>query len=147
MKNLKNSIFLVLAICLSASCQGQAPKAASGNTETAKAEITSLKMQDLMKQTLALAEDVEVIMSYVEIPKNTTLPMHFHPGEEFAYILEGSGVIKIKGEEDRVVKAGEAGVVPFKHHHTFATQEESVKLLVFRAHEKGQPGRVLVDSK
>lgn len=147
MKNLMNSIFLMVAICLSASCQGQSAKTTDEHQETAKEEVTSVKMQNLLKQTLALADDVEVIMSYVEIPKNTTLPMHFHPGEEFAYILEGSGKIMIKGQEDRMVTAGEAGVIPFKNHHTFATQEESVKLLVFRAHEKGQPGRVLVDSK
>ena len=37
-----------------------------------------------MKESLALAEGVEVVMSRVEVPKNTTLPLHFHPGEEFA---------------------------------------------------------------
>ena len=116
----------------------------SKSTDLQKEPITELKLQTLMKETLALAEGVEVVMSRVEVPKNTTLPMHFHPGEEFAYILEGSGTLNLKGQEEIVVRAGEMGLVPFKHHHSFSALEEGAKILVFRVHEKGQPERVLV---
>lgn len=106
---------------------------------------SALKMQNLIKETLALADNVEVIMSLVEIPSNTTLPMHFHPGEEFAYIIEGSGAVLLEGQEKKILRAGETGVVPFKHHHTFQTMDEGAKMVVFRVHEKGQPERVLVE--
>ena len=98
-----------------------------------------------MKKTLAGAENLEVIMSYVEIPPSTDLPPHYHPGEEFAYVLEGSGILQLEGEKDLIVKAGEAGLVPFKHHHSFSSTEEGVKVLVFRVHEKGQPERTLIN--
>ena len=132
--------FSFLAACTDKSVAYKADISA----ETQKEEITEMKLQTLMKQTLALAENVEVVVSQVEIPRNITLPLHFHPGEEFAYIIEGSGTISMEGEEDIIVKGGDIGMIPFKHHHQFTASEEGTKMVVFRVHEKGQPERTLV---
>ena len=134
-------------------CTSQTPAdpAASTDSEvTAQAaeekdEITQIKIESLMRDTLGLAEGIEVILSYVEVPKNSTLPYHYHPGEEYAYLLEGSGVLSLKDKSETLIKAGEAGKVPLKHVHSFHTTDESARMVVFRVHEQGQPERVLVD--
>ena len=81
-------------------------------------------------------------MSHVTIPPNTSLPKHWHPGEEFAYVLEGSVTLWQKGKKDIVGREGEIVKVPLRQVHTAITGDEGVTLLVFRVHEKGQPERV-----
>ena len=38
------------------------------------------------------------------IPPNTTLPAHWHPGEEFLYLLEGKATLLRGGEEEMVME-------------------------------------------
>ena len=138
------SVLATIALLLSA-CSEKPSDLSAESKAPEKETQTSLQMQTFLRETLALAQDVEVVMSYLEIPKNTTLPMHFHPGEEFAYVLEGSGVLELEGEGEKVIHAQEMGMVPFRQHHSFKTLEEGARLLVFRVHEKGQPERFLVE--
>lgn len=110
-------------------------------------EITSpqqIMFADLLTSQLKGKEGTEVIVSVTNIPPNTTLPTHWHPGEEFAYVLEGSFVLHQEGKPDEYYCKGDVGIVPFKQVHTVSTKEESASILVFRVHETGQPGRVLV---
>ena len=113
--------------------------------ETKEDEIKALKIENLLRDSLELTEGVEVVMSYLEIPKNTTLPAHYHPGEEFVYMLKGSGELSLKDKSKMIVKAGEVVKVPLKHVHSFSTFDEEAKAVVFRVHEKGQPDRILVE--
>ena len=92
-----------------------------------------------------LVEGTEVVVSRVVIPPNTTLPKHWHPGEEFAYVLEGSGILWQKGKSDVVLKKGDVIKVPLKQIHTAKALEEGATILVFRVHEKGKPVRVNVE--
>lgn len=143
MDTIKTNIVLALIILLFSAC--------SNNPEPMEAEdtndeaIQTLKMEDLLRETLELTEGVEVILSYVEIPKATILPFHYHPGEEFAYLLEGSGILMLEDNTKINMKAGEAGKVPLKQAHSFTTLSDGAKLVVFRVHEKGQPDRILVE--
>jgi quercetin dioxygenase-like cupin family protein len=110
-----------------------------------KQTIQAVKIENLLRDSLESAEGIEVIISYVEIPKATTLPLHYHPGEEFAYLIEGSGELLLEDQTKIALKAGEAGKVPLKQTHSFSTLNEEAKLVVFRVHEKGQPDRILVE--
>jgi quercetin dioxygenase-like cupin family protein len=101
-------------------------------------------LENLIKERLAENEDLEVIVSTVEVPPNTELPKHYHPGQEFVYILEGSVTVAIDGAEERTVKAGEAAVVPARVHHRAWTKDERVKIVVFRVHDPDKPVRYLV---
>jgi quercetin dioxygenase-like cupin family protein len=100
------------------------------------------KIETLLSAELEGVAGTEVIMSRVEIPPNKSLPKHWHPGEEFAYVLEGSVTLWQKGQPETIISAGQAGKVPLKQIHTAMTGDEGVTLLVFRVHEKGQPERV-----
>lgn len=124
------TIFCVLLIALSTVANAGAPK------------IPGLKLNNLMKATLEGVKGTEVIVSHVTIPPNTTLPRHWHPGEEFAYVLEGSVTLWQKGKEDVKGKTGDVIKVPLKQIHTAITNEDGVTLLVFRVHEQGKPERV-----
>lgn len=116
-----------------------------GTAQAGASKIPGLKLNNLMKATLEGVKGTEVIVSHVTIPPNTTLPKHWHPGEEFAYVLEGSVTLWQKGKEDIVAKAGEAVKVPLKQIHTAVTKEEGVTLIIFRVHEQGKPERVKAD--
>ena len=141
----KTILFSALLIVLSTSCGLNTESLKSEETESVEQTIQELKIVNLLRDSLELGEGIEVIISYVELPKATTLPYHYHPGEEFAYILEGSGELLLEDETKIPLKAGEAGKVPLKRTHSFSTLNEGAKLVVFRVHEKGQPDRVLVE--
>ena len=102
------------------------------------------KLETLLEAVLEGVEGTEVIVSKVTIPPNSTLPKHWHPGEEFAYILEGSAILWQDGKDDIVGKAGDVLKVPLKQVHTAITKDEGATILVFRIHEQGQPERVPV---
>ena len=121
------------------------PAAASDYEKTQAGEPGSgLKLENLLKAELEGFEGAEVIVSRVTIPPHSSLPKHWHPGEEFAYIIEGSVVLWQDGKEDIVGKKGDAIMVPLKQVHTAFTRDEGATILVFRVHEEGKPERVPV---
>ncbi len=107
--------------------------------------IQGLIVENILTSQLELAEGIEVVVSHVVIPANTTLPKHWHPGEEFAYILEGSEVIWQMDKPDVHLERGDVFKVPLKQIHTATTGAEGATVLVFRVHETGQPVRVNVE--
>lgn len=118
-------------------------------SDTALAEAgmnntNQMMFADLLTSQLEGAAGTEVVVSVTTVPPNTTLPKHWHPGEEFAYVLEGSFVLWQEGKPDEIYAKGDVGKVPLKQVHTVSTKEEGATILVFRVHESGQPGRVLV---
>jgi quercetin dioxygenase-like cupin family protein len=111
------------------------PAAASHATES------GLILENLLKAQLDRIEGTEVIVSRVTIPPHTSLPKHWHPGEEFGYVLEGSAILWQEGKEEIVVNAGEVVKIPLEQVHTAITQDEGATILVFRVHEEGKPER------
>ena len=75
-----------------------------------------MNFDNLLVSQLVGAENTEVVVSRVTVPPNTTLPKHWHPGEEFAYILEGSLILWQDGKEEEEYKKGDVCVVPYKPH-------------------------------
>ena len=104
-----------------------------------------VKLENLMKEVLQGVPGTEVIVSRVVIPPNTSLPKHWHPGEEFAYVIKGKVALWQKDKSDLVMNEGDAAKVPLKQVHTAVTGAEGVTLIVFRVHQQGQPERVMVE--
>ena len=104
-----------------------------------------VKLETLLKTQLEGVDGTEVIVSKVQIPANTSLPKHWHPGEEFVYILEGSVTLWQKDKESITGRTGEVVKVPLEQIHTGITGNEGASLLVFRVHEQGKPERVMVE--
>lgn len=103
------------------------------------------KLENLMHTVLEGVDGTEIMVSRVTVPPHSALPKHWHPGEEFAYVLEGSVTLWQKDKEDTVIGPGEVGKVPLKQIHTAVTGDEGAVILVFRIHEEGQPERILVE--
>ena len=109
------------------------------------ADASGMQQTNLLRQGLSEASDLEVVMARVTIPADTTLPRHWHPGEEFAYLIEGSLVLWQDGKTDTPVTAGSAVHVPLNQIHTATAGPAGATILVFRVHKKGEPDRILVD--
>ncbi|MGI9624128.1 MAG: cupin domain-containing protein [Acidimicrobiales bacterium] len=107
---------------------------------------TAPSFADLSRDILETAE-LEVVTSYVELPPSFQLPTHRHPGEEFAYVIEGGIHYWEQGEDgERHMPAGTFGKVPLNAVHSIRTDEtQGAKLVVFRVHTPGAPERELVD--
>ena len=137
----KNLIIIPLFACLTVtSCQTTSNDAVTPGNAGAKPVLNNL-----LRAELEGVEGTEVIVSHVTLPPNTTLPKHWHPGEEFAYVLEGSTTLWQKGKKEKQVSAGEVVKIPLKQIHTAKTGDKGATILVFRVHEKGKPERVLAE--
>lgn len=108
-------------------------------------QANPIMFADLLTSQLKGVENTEVVVSITTVPPHTKLPTHWHPGEEFAYVLEGFFVLHQEGKPDEFYKKGDVGIVPLKQVHTVSTQDEGATILIFRVHESGQPGRILTD--
>jgi quercetin dioxygenase-like cupin family protein len=139
----KSALFVTVLVALSLT-SASAAVAHEDPSHARKMPPEGLKLETLLEAVLEGVEGTEIIVSKVTLPPNTSLPKHWHPGEEFAYVLEGSVTLWQKGKQDIVAKAGDVVKIPLKQVHTAITQDEAATVLVFRVHEQGQPERVPV---
>ena len=142
---------LVMAAVLGAAGHAMAHEGQHDAHQVAKqkAPAAALKLETLLHQQLNddFTKGREVVVSYVSIPPETTLPKHWHPGEEFIYCLEGEFELLIDGQDPIAAKAGDVLHVPYKAKHTAVTSAAGGNAVVFRVHTKGEPERILVEEK
>ena len=112
---------------------------------TEPSQNASVQVENLLRESIAGVEGKEVIVSRVSFPPHTELPWHWHPGEEFFYVIEGSVTLKRKGFSDSYTKEGDAQKIAAEVIHTGQTGEQGAELVIFRVHSAGQPERYLVD--
>ena len=105
----------------------------------------SVQADNLLRESVAGLESKEIIMSRVSFPPHTELPWHWHSGEEFFYVIEGSITLKRRGEPDLLAGAGDAQKIAAEAVHTGSTGEQGAELVIFRLHATGEPERYLVD--
>jgi quercetin dioxygenase-like cupin family protein len=99
----------------------------------------------MLRAPITIADGLEVIISDVVIPPGATVPRHYHPGEEFLYVIEGSAVHVEEGQPDHELRAGDAYVIPPRARHSPRGGPEGARAIVFRVHVAGEPERILVD--
>ena len=112
---------------------------------TEPSPTTSVQADNLLRESVAGIESKEIIMSRVSFPPHTELPWHWHSGEEFFYVIEGSITLKRPGEPDSLAGAGDAQKIAARAVHTGSTGEQGAELVIFRLHSMGEPERYLVD--
>jgi quercetin dioxygenase-like cupin family protein len=117
---------------VSQECANMLPDRPPGSNEILRADLES-------------ADGVEVIISDVVIPPNAGVPKHYHPGEEFVYVIAGSAVHVGDGRADQKFAAGDAFVIRKKKPHAPHAGEEGARAIVFRVHTVGAPERILVE--
>ena len=108
-------------------------------------QTASVQAENLLRESIAGVEGKEIIVSRVSFPPHTELPWHWHPGEEFFYVIEGSVTLKRRGEPDLPTTQGDAQKIDPQIIHTGSTGEQGAELVIFRVHAAGEPERYLVD--
>lgn len=109
--------------------------------------VEEVKLKNLLNTSLATLGDGEITISKVELPPDTVLQRHYHPGEEFIFVLKGSATLWQQGKPDTLLSKGAVFKVPYKQIHTAKTGNESVRVLVFRVRKKGEPERVIIEEE
>jgi len=92
-------------------------------------------------QKVEFPDNYTTITAIAEVEPGMTAARHTHPGLETAYILEGEGDLKIEGQPERRVKAGDSFEIPagtpHELHNTSSTKP--VKVLSTYIIERGKP--------
>ncbi len=99
---------------------------------------------EILRADLESADGVEVIISDVVIPPNAGVPKHYHPGEEFVYVIAGSAVHVEDGRADQEIAAGDAFVIRKEKPHAPRAGDAGARAIVFRVHQSGEPERILL---
>lgn len=81
----------------------------------------------------------ETVIAIAEIVANAAVGRHTHPGIESAYVLEGDIVMKIDGQPDKPLKAGDSWQVPPGAIHDGVAGAKGAKVIVTYVVEKGKP--------
>ena len=98
----------------------------------------------MLRAPLTMADGLEVIVSDVGIPPNATVPRHYHPWEEFIYVIEGSAVHVEEGKKEFILSAGDAYAIPPGAIHAPRGGPTGARAIVFRVHVEGAKERTLV---
>jgi quercetin dioxygenase-like cupin family protein len=111
--------------------------------------MTETEAQQGIKRTDVQRHDLgvrgrEVIQVRVDFAPGVAFPNHSHPGEEIAYVLEGSLEYQFEGKPPVTLKAGDALFIPAGTNHT-AKNVGSVNAVELATYivEKGKPLLVL----
>jgi quercetin dioxygenase-like cupin family protein len=105
---------------------------------------TGFKRTELQRHDLSL-QGREVVQSRADFDAGGSIGKHTHPGEEIAYLLEGSLELQIEGQPPRTLKAGEAFFVPAGTVHAARNAGSgTAKVLATYVVEKGKPLAAMV---
>jgi quercetin dioxygenase-like cupin family protein len=113
--------------------------AAEADAQPTQSTVTPVFKHDLPNLTM---EGWEVNVSWVDYPPGRVGGAHRHPGFTLAYVLQGSVVAKVTGQEERTYKAGEMFMEPPGSVHEVsrnASQTEPARLLALNFAKKGLP--------
>ena len=97
---------------------------------------------EMLRSPLLSTPGIEVIVSDVVIPPNGQVARHYHPGEEFLYLIEGTAIHVEEGKPDLPLTAGDSYAIPPRAIHAPKGGSEGARAIVFRVHIAGQPERI-----
>ncbi len=124
--------FLALAL-FAATAQAQQPAAST-------APPSPLKRTVLQTKALTAAPGRDGILVLAELAVGGAAPRHMHPGEEFVYVLEGTGTFDLQGQPLLTIKAGDSFVIPANTPHVATnTGKVPIRLLSTYVIENGKP--------
>ena len=127
----------IALLCELGAAHAQAQNGTRGQQSTSGAG--PVFKRDLPNITM---EDWEVTVSNVDYPPGRVGQTHHHAGFVLAYVLEGSIVTKISGQEERTYRTGEMFFEPPGSTHEVsnnASASEPAKLLAMIFAKKGVP--------
>jgi len=96
---------------------------------------------EILRKPMSGLEGKEVVVFIADIPPGGVAGVHYHPGDEAIYMLQGSLVFEPDQGKPFELKAGEITFNPAKHVHKAKNMSatESARVLNCMIAEKGQP--------
>jgi len=111
---------------------------ASAVVASAVAQQSAIKRTPL--QTVDFPPGFNTVTAIAEIAPGNCAGRHTHPGIESAYVMEGAVLLKIAGQPEQTLKAGDSFQVPAGAPHDGCTVPGQVfKVLAVYVVEKGKP--------
>ena len=108
-------------------------------TVAAAAQQPAFKRTELQRADLS-APGREVVQAIAEFPPGATVGRHTHPGEEVAYILEGTVLVEVDGKPAAAMNAGQYFIIPAGTIHNATNKSKgNAKVLATYIVEKGKP--------
>jgi quercetin dioxygenase-like cupin family protein len=131
MKKLMITLGVVFAVGLTLGFHGAGRVTAQG----------SVKVTELVARDLAGGDGKQASIFMVELAPGAAVGKHYHPGDAFGYVLEGSLLLERPGQPSVTLRPGESGHVPPRqvHDDKNPSQAAPLKFLVFHIAKKGEP--------
>ena len=105
---------------------------------SAVAQQSAIKRTPL--QTVDFPPGYNVVSAIAEVAPGNCAGRHTHPGAESSYVIEGALVLKVAGNPDQTLKAGDSFQIPPNTPHDACTVPGQVfKVLGIYIIEKGKP--------
>jgi quercetin dioxygenase-like cupin family protein len=95
----------VLAIAIAAGTVGAQPAVAQQPQADLPKDLTG-DTKIIVLSNSDLPGGMEATTFMTEIPPGSSTPRHYHPGQELAYVLEGTGVMHELGKPSMPIKPG-----------------------------------------
>jgi quercetin dioxygenase-like cupin family protein len=93
----------------------------------------------VLNRTEYPGEKMVTLQMLVEIEPDFLVPRHTHPGVENSTLLEGGGVLGVRGQPDRTVAAGDSFQIPYGTPHLLRNGPARTRLVGVYVVEKDKP--------
>jgi quercetin dioxygenase-like cupin family protein len=96
----------------------------------------------LLTKDVAGSPGQQALMYTVDFPPGYSSPIHRHNAQVFVYMLEGSVVMQVRGQQELTLQPGQSFYENPNDIHTVSRNASSTgpaKFLVFMIHKKGTP--------
>ena len=115
-----------------------------GGVALAQGQMAPVAQTVGLKRTVVQKFDVpagarETVVAIIEVPPNTDVARHTHPGPEVDYVLEGDLVLNVDGIGPKSYKTGDSLYMPEGVPHAAKSGPNGTKLLGTYIVEKGKP--------
>ncbi len=98
-----------------------------------------LGSNEIFHEATAAAPGHELIVADLLLPPDAVGVSHWHPWEEYLYVIGGSAVLDIEGMDSRELAAGEHFVIPRQTVHTPRAGPDGIRAIIVRVHDEGDP--------
>ena len=98
------------------------------STVEADAQGTPGLTRTILQKTEYPNDKYVTVLVSVEIEPNALVARHTHPGVESSYLVAGGSVLSVKGQPDRVLKAGDGFQIPPEVPHSLRNGPEKSRL-------------------
>ena len=93
----------------------------------------------ILRKIEYLGDKYATIQVLAEVEANALVARHTHPGVETAYVLEGEGVLKVKGQPDRKVGVDDGFEIPPEVPHSLQAGGKKMRIAGVYVVEKDKP--------